>query len=80
MSAGAHSMPATREQILEAALKLPEEDRFVIASELLGTLPEELPALAWDDPGLAAELERRSGDRDGAVPWEQLRDELRNDS
>ena len=71
-------MPATREEILEAAMRLSDEDRFLIASELLETLPDDLPGLSCDDPDLLAQLERRSGDQEGSIPWEQLRDELRN--
>ena len=70
-------MPATRDEILNAALNLPESDRLVIASRLLDTLPDDPPGLSDDDPEFAAELDRRSGDLEGAVPWEQLRDELR---
>jgi hypothetical protein len=68
-------MPASRETILEAALQLPEADRLVIASRLLDTLPEDLPGLSDDDADFAAELDRRSGDWEGSVPWEVLRDE-----
>lgn len=70
-------MPSTRDEILDAALQLPESDRLVIASRLMETLPDELPGLSEDDPDFAVELDRRSGDTDGAIPWEQLRDELR---
>ncbi len=71
-------MPTTRDEILEAALQLSEADRLVIASEFLETLPKDLPGLAMADPGLMAELERRSGDLEGSIPWEQLRDSLRD--
>ena len=70
-------MSATRDEILDAALRLPEPDRLVIASRLMETLPDNLPGLSDDDPEFAAELDRRSGDLDGSIPWEQLRDELR---
>ena len=70
-------MPATRDEILDAAHSLPETDRLVIASRLLDTVPDHPPGLSDDDPQFAAELDRRSGDLAGAVPWEQLRDELR---
>ena len=73
-------MAGTREEILEAAMRLSDEDRFLIASELLETLPDDLPGLSWEDPEFLAELERRSGDLEGSVPWEQLRDELRKRS
>jgi putative addiction module component (TIGR02574 family) len=71
-------MPGTREEILEAALRLSVEDRFVIASELLESLNEDLPGLSIDDSDLIAELERRAADREGSIPWEQVRDQLRN--
>jgi hypothetical protein len=68
-------MPANRDEILNAALQLPEDDRMVIVGRLLETLPDEPPGWSMDDPEFQAELERRSGDWEGAVPWEQLRDE-----
>lgn len=71
-------MQATRDEILEAALKLSEEERFSIASALFDTLPDETPGLSTDDPQFTEELKRRSGDLEGSVTWEQLRDELLN--
>lgn len=71
-------LPATPDEILDAALQLPESDRLSIASRLLDTLPDHPPGLSDDDPQFAAELDRRSGDLTGAIPWEQLRDELRS--
>lgn len=70
-------MPVTRDEILEAALRLPEVDRLAIVNRLLETLPDDPPGLSDDDSAFAEELERRSNDWEGAVPWEQLRDELR---
>jgi hypothetical protein len=70
-------MPTTCDEILEAALQLSEDERLLIVNRLLETLPEDLPGLDSDDPGYLAELERRSGDLDGAVPWEVLREEFR---
>ena len=72
-----YSVPSTLTEILDAALLLPERDRLVIASRLLETLPEELAGLSDNEPEFEAELHRRSGDVAGSVPWEQLRDELR---
>jgi putative addiction module component (TIGR02574 family) len=72
-------MSATRDEILTAALELSESDRLAIVNRLLQTLPADAPDLAEDDPDFAEELERRSGDWDSAVPWDQLRDELRSD-
>ncbi len=61
--------------ILDAALKLPERERFEIALRLWETLPEsDLPA-GLDDPDLAAELNRRFADSAGSVPWAELRAE-----
>ncbi|MBS0261418.1 MAG: hypothetical protein JSS02_05630 [Planctomycetes bacterium] len=70
-------MSATLNEILDAALKLPELDRVTIANRLLDTLPEKLPGLSDADSEFDVELDRRSGDLSGSVPWEQLRDELR---
>lgn len=67
-------MIANRDEILDAAL-IPEDDRVLIAGRLLETVPEELNLLDFDDPELEAELGRRSGDWEGAVPWERLREE-----
>lgn len=69
-------MPSTREEILDAALGLPESDRLAIAVRLMETLPDDQPGLAGDSD-LAAELERRSGDLEGSVDWVDLRNELR---
>jgi hypothetical protein len=65
-------MLATREEDLQAALVLRVRDRLAIASRLLETLPDGV-----DDPELEAELDRRSGDWEGAVPCEELRAEMR---
>jgi putative addiction module component (TIGR02574 family) len=70
-------MLASRDDILDAALRLSEDDRMLIVGRLLETLPAELPGWSMDDPELEAELERRSGDWEGAIPWEQLREEIR---
>ncbi len=69
-------MSTIGDEILQAALQLPEGDRLAIVHRLLETLPEDLPGLPVDDPEFAAELERRSGDWDGAVAWEHLRGEV----
>jgi hypothetical protein len=70
-------MQATRDEVLKAALQLSEADRLAIANELLDTLPEDLPGLSDDDPDFAEELERRSGDLEGSMKWEELREEFR---
>ncbi len=69
-------MLVTREEVLNAALGLPESDRLAIAVRLMETLPDNQPGLT-DDDSLFAELERRSGDPEGSVDWADLRNELR---
>jgi len=69
-------MSITRDDILEVALQLSEADRLTIVNRLLETLPDDPPGLSLDDVEFGEELERRSGDWDGAVPWEELKDEL----
>jgi len=71
-------MSAIRDEILTAALALSESDRLAIVNRLLETLPPDAPDLPVDDSVFSEELQRRSGDWDGAVPWDELRDELRS--
>jgi hypothetical protein len=68
-------MSATREEILDAALRLPESDRLDIAHRLMETLPDELPGLSEDEPHLVEELDRRWANREDCTSWTQLRDE-----
>ena len=70
-------MQTSRDDILKAALGLPESDRLAIAVRLMDTLSDDQAGLA-DDDELAAELERRSGDLEGSIDWIDLRTELRN--
>jgi putative addiction module component (TIGR02574 family) len=69
-------MQPASDAILDAALKLPEDERLLLASRLLETVPDEPGGLSLDDPNLAEELKRRSADREGTVPWSEVRDEL----
>ena len=61
--------------ILEAALQLPENERWVIVCRLLESLPPEDITIAIDDAGLAAELDRRFADSEGAIRWSDLKAE-----
>lgn len=63
-------------EILDVALGLPERDRLAIVGRLMETLPAHQPE---DDEAFAEELDRRSGDWENAIPWEQLRSELRQE-
>ena len=69
-------MESTTEAILGAALKLPEDERLLLASRLLETVPDEPYGLSLDDPDLLEELKRRSANQDGSIPWNQVRGEL----
>ena len=68
-------MPATPKELLEAASKLPETDRLVIASRLMDTLPDDEHGLSVGDSSLLEELDRRRNNRAESIPWQQLRDE-----
>lgn len=70
-------MPTTPAEILQAALQLSESDRLTLADRLLATLPQDFPGLSDDADEFEQELDRRSGDSNGAVRWEDLRDESR---
>jgi hypothetical protein len=60
-----------------AALKLTEGDRLLLASELMDSISENLPGWSFDDPAFLEELHRRGSDGSIAVPWLQVRDELK---
>lgn len=68
-------MQSDPQAILDAALRLPENERLVIVSRLLETLPPEDVTISLDDTRLAEELDRRFADSEGAVPWSDLKAE-----
>ena len=68
-------MQATSEAIIEAALKLPENERLTLVSRLLETMPDEDSSIALDDASLIEELDRRFADREGSVTWSELQAE-----
>jgi hypothetical protein len=61
----------TRDEILTAALLLPERDRLEIAGQLLETVAGG-PTGNLADEEFLDELDRRAGDLEGAVPAEEL--------
>lgn len=69
-------MSTSVNDVLTAALRLPEDQRWLIAQRLLATLPAADSESATDDDEFYAELQRRSGDWDGSVEWSELRAEL----
>jgi hypothetical protein len=60
-------MASNLDQIIDAALKLPESDRLLVAARLLETLPDDHPGLSEDDPGFMDELERRANDKEATI-------------
>ena len=69
-------MISTPQEILEAGLKCAEHERLAIANGLLESVSDDIDEL--DDDELLEELKRRSGDREGAVPWSVIKaDSLR---
>ena len=69
-------MPSTPEEILEAAKLLSEGDRWELIDRLMDMLPEDQPGISDGAADFREELLRRAHDRDGAVPWDQLRDQV----
>jgi putative addiction module component (TIGR02574 family) len=72
-------MTAQTSQILADALRLPENDRALIAQELLATLSPDLGDPSDDE--LEAELDQRLAefqqDPSAAIEWSQLRKSTR---
>ncbi len=70
-------MPASADEILAQALKLPETERRMVMNKLAESLPghDEAAALYANDPDFLAELERRCADTSGSISWQKLRDE-----
>ncbi|MDC0274257.1 MAG: hypothetical protein P8M30_14465 [Planctomycetaceae bacterium] len=69
-------MTTTRDDILEAAIKLSDADRLVIANRLLETLEHDIPGAKVDDPELLELLEKRSGQWEHSLSWDELRKQL----
>lgn len=60
--------------IFEAAMALPETERFALASRLFESVPDE-SAFSLSDAALIQELEDRFASLDGGIPWSELRAE-----
>jgi hypothetical protein len=65
-------MPTTHDEILNAALKLTENERLSIATRLLSTLPAEMADEFVDDVELLEECERRANDGSEPVELSEL--------
>ena len=68
-------MSAIAEEIVTAAIQLPESDRLAIVSQLLETMGDGDDQPGVDDSDFIEELRRRRNDPAAAVSWSQLRDE-----
>jgi hypothetical protein len=66
---GLTTMTTTREELYQAAMELSAADRLVLASELMETVPDDLPGLSLEDPQLLDELDRRVHDGTTPIPW-----------
>jgi hypothetical protein len=62
------------EQIYQAMMELPQNERFDLVARLLEEDADD-EGLVFESAEFAEEIERRLNDREGSVPWEQLRDE-----
>lgn len=62
------------EEILEAALSLPDEDRFQLVAQLLESFPNDGFGSSVEDAELLAELDRRFADSEGTVALSKLWD------
>jgi hypothetical protein len=64
------------DEIFNAAMKLSDDERLILAAKLMETVPDQPAGLSLDDAGLIEELRRRSTDRTGSVSWNQVRGDL----
>lgn len=72
-------MLATHAEILKNALTLPEQLRIQLATELIESVAGAPPGLSVDDPGFAAEMERRLTDGSQPIVWDEVRRQLDDD-
>ena len=75
-------MIANTEQIVAAALALPEDDRLELADRLIESLdgpPDDDVERAWADE-IARRLEEVRSGKVVTVPWEEVRKRLQEDA
>jgi putative addiction module component (TIGR02574 family) len=68
-------MQLNSDTIFEAALKLTENERILLVSRLMDTIPGDDVCMSIDDPALLEELDRRFNDGSETIPWSDLRAE-----
>jgi hypothetical protein len=59
-------------EVMDAALKLSEAERLIVAARLMETISSDLSGLSDDDPNFLDELERRAGDNAPGIPISEL--------
>ncbi len=60
------------EELLKAALALPEQERAFLATRLLESMPADDGGTSLEQSSLFEELDRRFADMTGAVPASEL--------
>jgi hypothetical protein len=68
-------MESNSQTVFDAAIKLPESEQVALVSRLLEHLSPRDILCSIDDPALIDELDRRSADDEGSVPWSELKAE-----
>ena len=72
-------MSAARERVFEDALKLPQAERAVLIGDLMESLdgPADQAAQASWDTEIARRVSELESGKSKAVPWEEIRHQLR---
>lgn len=66
------------QEMPDSVLQLPEAERLLIAGRILETLPDQIATSNLSEDEFIEELERRSGDWQGAVSWADLKSNLQS--
>jgi hypothetical protein len=61
------------DEIFEAALGLPKDQRCKLLDLLMDSIPPD-GVMSTDDPGFHDELRRRMNDVSESIPWSEVRD------
>lgn len=63
------------EELYQAIMALPDEDRWDLLDRVWETSPELRFGVDIQDPNLERELDQRAADLRGSIEWSKLRDE-----
>ena len=61
-------MPISHDDVLRAALQLPESERMLLAEELIESVPESTGPEEWSEPELLAVLTAATAETLGWLP------------